>query len=40
MTWVKVRGKATFPLEGGRQNALIIADSITETEPPRESFVY
>ena len=40
MTWVKVRGKATFPLEGGRQNPLVIADSITETEPPRESFVY
>ena len=35
-----VRGKATFPLEGGRQNPLVIADSITETEPPRESFVY
>ncbi len=40
MTWVKVRGKATFPLEGGRRNPLVIADSITETEPPRESFVY
>lgn len=40
MTWVKVRGKATFPLEGGRQNPLVIADSISETEPPSESFVY
>ena len=40
MTWVKVRGKATFPVEGGRRNPLVIAESITETEPPRESFVY
>ena len=40
MTWVKVRGKATFPLEGGRRTPLVIAESVTETEPPRESFVY
>jgi len=40
MTWVIVRGKATFPLEAGRRNPLVIADSIIETEPPSESFVY
>lgn len=40
MTWVKVRGKATFPVEGGRRTPLVIAESVTETEPPRESFVY
>lgn len=40
MTWLKVRGKATFPVEGGRRAPLVIAESVTETEPPRESFVY
>lgn len=40
MTWVKVRGKATFPVEGGRRSPLVVAESVTETEPPRESFVY
>lgn len=40
MSWVKVRGKATFPVENGRHTALVVAESIEETEPPRESFVY
>jgi uncharacterized repeat protein (TIGR03943 family) len=40
MTWIRVTGKASFPLEGGRRNPLVIADSITETEPPRETFLY
>lgn len=40
MTWVRLRGKATFPLEGGRRIPLVVASSVTETEPPRESFVY
>ena len=40
MTWVKVVGKTTFPVEDGRHNTLIIADSITETDAPIESFIY
>jgi uncharacterized repeat protein (TIGR03943 family) len=40
MTWVKVRGKATFPLEGGRRIPLVLASSVTETEPPSDSFLY
>jgi uncharacterized repeat protein (TIGR03943 family) len=40
MTWLKVTGKATFPIESGRHTALIIADSITEVEPPPETFIY
>jgi uncharacterized repeat protein (TIGR03943 family) len=40
MTWVKVHGKVSFPLVGGRQTPLVVADSVTETEPPRESFFY
>jgi len=40
MTWLKVTGKATFPIESGRHTALIIADSIQEVDPPPESFIY
>jgi len=40
MTWIRVTGKATFPVEGGRRTPLVLADSITETEPPRETFLY
>jgi uncharacterized repeat protein (TIGR03943 family) len=40
MTWVKVRGKATFPVEGGRHMPVVVADSITETDAPEESFLY
>lgn len=40
MTWVKVTGKALFPVEGGRRVALIKADAVQETEPPEESLLY
>jgi uncharacterized repeat protein (TIGR03943 family) len=40
MAWVKVVGKATFPIEGGRTLAVIQADSVTPTEPPEESMLY
>ncbi|MEI8292673.1 MAG: TIGR03943 family protein [bacterium] len=40
MTWVKVRGKATFPVEGGRHIPVVVAESTTETDAPKESFLY
>lgn len=40
MTWVKVRGKATFPVEGGRHMAVVVAESVAETDAPEESFLY
>jgi uncharacterized repeat protein (TIGR03943 family) len=40
MTWLKITGKATFPFEGGKRSALVVADSITEVEAPAESFTY
>jgi uncharacterized repeat protein (TIGR03943 family) len=40
MTWVKVRGKATFPVEGGRHMPVVVADSVTEIDAPEESFLY
>jgi uncharacterized repeat protein (TIGR03943 family) len=40
MDWVKVSGTATFPVENGRHKAVLHANRIIETEPPRESFIY
>jgi len=40
MTWLKVRGTATFPVENGRHTPVIIAESVNETDPPEESFLY
>lgn len=40
MSWVKVTGKATFPLEGGRRIPVIQATSVIASEPPPESFIY
>ncbi len=40
MTWVKVIGTATFPIEKGRRAAVLKADSVEKTEPPAESMLY
>lgn len=40
MSWVKVRGTVQFPVEGGRVMPLIVAQEVSETEPPEETFVY
>lgn len=40
MTWVKVRGKATFPLEGGKQIPVVVDALVTEIEPPVDAFTY
>jgi uncharacterized repeat protein (TIGR03943 family) len=40
MSWIKVTGKATFPVEGGRRIPVVVADSVTPTDPPAESFIY
>ena len=40
MSWVKVVGRATFPLEGGRRVPVVVADTVTPCEPPPESFIY
>lgn len=40
MTWVRVRGVARFPVEGGRQIPLVQAESVEEVEPPAETFLY
>lgn len=40
MTWIKITGKATFPIENGRRAALLQADKVEKTEPPPESMLY
>ncbi len=40
MGWVKVTGKATFPIEGGRSVPVVIAESVQPCDPPDESFIY
>ncbi len=39
-SWVKVIGRATFPVENGRHIAVLHADRIIKTDPPRDSFIY
>lgn len=40
MAWVRVVGRATFPMEGGRRIPLVVAESITPSDPPAESLIY
>jgi uncharacterized repeat protein (TIGR03943 family) len=40
MSWVKVIGKAAFPIESGRRVPLLLAESVTPCEPPEETFIY
>jgi uncharacterized membrane protein YcgQ (UPF0703/DUF1980 family) len=39
MTWVKVVGTATFPVEKGRRVAVVRAEKVEKTEPPPESML-
>lgn len=40
MTWVKVTGRAVFPVEGGGRIPLVENAHVEETEAPRDIFVY
>jgi uncharacterized repeat protein (TIGR03943 family) len=40
MSWVRVTGKATFPVEGGRRVPVVVADSVTACDPPDDTFIY
>ncbi len=39
MTWVKIVGKATFPIERGRRISVVKAEKVEKTEPPPESML-
>ena len=40
MTWVKITGTATFPLEKGRRISVLHAEKIEKAEPPSEAMIY
>jgi len=40
MTWIKVTGKATFPIENGRRISVLKAEKVEKTSPPEESMLY
>jgi uncharacterized repeat protein (TIGR03943 family) len=40
MTWVRIVGKATFPIENGKRTSVIQATSVTQTKPPEETMLF
>ena len=40
MTWIKITGTATFPVEGGRRIAVLKADRVEKVNPPEETMLY
>jgi uncharacterized repeat protein (TIGR03943 family) len=40
MSWVKIIGTATFPVEKGRRTAILQATKVEKTEPPEETMLY
>jgi uncharacterized repeat protein (TIGR03943 family) len=40
MSWVKVTGKATFPVEGGQRIPMVVAKEVALCDPPEETFIY
>ena len=40
MTWIKVTGTATFPIENGRRIAVLKAERVEKSAPPEESMLY
>jgi uncharacterized repeat protein (TIGR03943 family) len=40
MTWIKITGTATFPVENGRRTAVLKAERVEKTEPPAETMLY
>jgi uncharacterized repeat protein (TIGR03943 family) len=40
MTWIKITGTATFPVENGRRIAVLKATGVEKCPPPEESMLY
>jgi uncharacterized repeat protein (TIGR03943 family) len=40
MTWIKITGTATFPIENGKRQAVLKADVIEKAAPPDETMLY
>jgi len=40
MTWVKITGTPSFPVEKGRRVSVLQAEKVEKTEPPPEAMIY
>jgi len=40
MSWIKIVGTATFPIENGRRIAVLKATKVDKTDPPSETMLY
>ena len=40
MSWIKITGTATFPVENGRRIAVLKADRVEKCNPPEETMLY
>jgi uncharacterized repeat protein (TIGR03943 family) len=40
MTWVKVTGKATFPVVGGQRHPMLEGATVEKTKPPEDTYLY
>ena len=40
MGWIKITGKPTFPMEGGKRTAILEASKVEPCDAPTEPFVY
>ena len=40
MTWVKITGTASFPVETGRRISVLKAEKVEKAEPPAEAMIY
>jgi uncharacterized repeat protein (TIGR03943 family) len=40
MTWVKITGTPSFPIEKGRRISVLKAEKVEKTEPPAEAMIY
>ena len=40
MTWIKVTGTATFPIENGRRISVLKAERVEKTNPPDETMLF
>lgn len=40
MTWVKITGKPSFPIEKGRRISVLKAEKVERTKPPEEAMIY
>jgi uncharacterized repeat protein (TIGR03943 family) len=40
MTWIKIVGKATFPVENGKRTAVLKAERVEKVDPPAETMLY